>query len=302
MPTGWFSRNLPVFSIVVTVLGLIVPAPSQASLAVLPALAIMIGATSFTVTTKQLRSILSSKGNVIACLVLGLAVMPVVGLVIGRLYSSETLLQGQVLIGAVAPDVAAPTLVFIAGGNVALAIVVLVLAMLLMPAILPVETQLFGFGNFRVDMTLLTLELVVTIILPVTVGVYANSKLNPRLGSRIEIFPDISSVCYVLLLYVIVSANSVTILGLGQEAIQILALQLLHLLIGVGMGLAYNYATQQREFSAIAFTVGMKEFGLAAGFVFASSWPWQATIPSIFYGIVQMILAPVIARPMLRKV
>jgi BASS family bile acid:Na+ symporter len=187
-------------------------------------------------------------------------------------------------------------MVYLAGGSTALATVMLVAAMCLTPFILPEILKRFGGITLNIPASYLAVELALIIVLPVVIGVLLNF-FSEKVRKKENAWSGIASVCYLMLLFVVVSSNAKTVVLLKTLAVFILISEVGLNIFGYLLAYLTKIIFKQKEaFYPLLFIVGTKEFGIAAAAVETMKLNVAMVIPSAFYAVVQMILSPIMVK------
>jgi BASS family bile acid:Na+ symporter len=192
-------------------------------------------------------------------------------------------------------------MVYLIGGDTALATAMLVIEMLLTPFVLPNVLTLFGGITLAVPTSYLMVELILIIIIPICIGVFLNSYAG-EIGGKKDIWSGIASLCYIMLLFVVVSSNAQTILSLKGVAVIVLLMEISLNLFGYGLayGTKIIFALEKELFSPLLFIVSTKEFGIAPAVVDIMKVNQAIVIPSTLYAVVQMISSPIMVKAVKR--
>jgi BASS family bile acid:Na+ symporter len=143
----------------------------------------------------------------------------------------------------------------------------------------------------------LEVELVGIIIIPLVFGLLLN-HYSAKVREKRDAWPGFAALCYLLLLFVVVSSNAASILSLKEIAVVIILMELS--LNVFGYGLAYMtklvFSLSKEISLPLLFITSTKEFGIAPAAVDTMELPHAVVIPSAFYAVVQMISSPVIVK------
>src|SRR5208282_6053034 len=194
-------------------------------------------------------------------------------------------------------DISAPLMISLVGGNTALGMAMLVTAMVLTPFVLPYVLTWFGGITLQVPTVYLEAELVGIIIVPLILGILLN-HYSAKVREKRDAWPGFAAVCYLLLLFVVVSSNALSIISLKEFAIVIILVELSLNLFGYGLAVLTKIAFKQTKetIPPLLFIASTKEFGIAPAAVDTMGLPHTVAIPSAFYAVVQMVSSPVIVK------
>jgi BASS family bile acid:Na+ symporter len=279
---------------------LIFPGPgSGLGWIVSPLLAFMVFNVSMTINIRDLLKVVKHPVVILWGVFLSFTVMALFSLVIGKIFlpGFTDLSTCQVLLGCLPADISAPLMVYLIGGDTALATAMLVIEMMLTPFVLPNALTVFAGVTLAVPTSYLMAELIGIIIIPLALGVFLNS-CSGKIGERKDIWSGIASLCYIVLLFIVVSTNAQTILSLKTIAILVLLMEISLNLFGYGLayGTKIIFSLKNEIFSPLLFIVGTKEFGIAPAVVEMMNANQAIVIPSTLYAVVQMISSPLMVK------
>ena len=225
--------------------------------------------------------------------------MALFALLLGKLFTQwPDISTGQLLLGSLPADVSAPLMVYLAGGSTALGTAMLVMAMALTPFVLPNVLALFGGVAFKVPISYLVVELAGIIVIPVVLGILLNYR-SPKVREKEQLWSGIASLCYITLLFVVVSSNAKAIISLKMFALFILLAEIALNLFGFLLAYLTRLVFKQKDtFLPLLFLVSTKEFGIASAAVDTMKLNTALVIPSAFYAVVQMISSPIMVKIM----
>jgi len=293
------SDNLLYLVILATVFGLTFPGPgTRLQALVTPVLALMVWCMSMTIKLDDLKSSLRRPLLIAANLFLGFVPMPLLGLALGDVFFApgSSLATGQLLVASLPADVASPFMVYLALGDTALATAVLTASVAITPLMLPLLLTSLGHVKLLIPVSYLMSELFIIIVVPVFLGVLMNNRFT-GLRSYEPVYAALSSLSYLLLLLIVVSANAPGIKGLGSHALWILLAALLLNAAGYLLALTSLLLTRDKGATAsFLFLTSTKEFGIATAAAAVMGLPREMTIPAVFYAVVQMLTSPLVAR------
>ena len=218
---------------------------------------------------------------------------------VGKLFlsGSADLSTGQLLLGCLPADISAPLMVYLIGGDTALATTMLVTEMMLTPFVLPNILSIFGGVTFAIPTSYLVVELIGIIIIPIVLGMLLN-HYSRQIADKKDAWSGIASLCYIMLLFVVVSTNAEAIISLKAIAGIVLILEISLNLFGYGLayGTKIIFALKKEIFSPLLFIVSTKEFGFAPAIVDIMKVNQAIVIPSTLYAVIQMISSPIMVK------
>ncbi|KLU62512.1 sodium bile acid symporter family protein [Peptococcaceae bacterium CEB3] len=294
----WISDHLLLFVLVVGAFSLLFPGPgSSLSWTVTPVLAIMVLNVSLTIKAEDLKQVKRYPFMIFWSVFLQFIPMSLFALLLGKLFTQQTgISTGQLLLGSLPADVSAPLMVYLAGGSTALATAMLVVAMALTPFVLPNVLAWFGGVTFKVPVSYLVGELTGIIIIPVVIGIFLNYR-SAKVREKEQLWSGIASLCYIALLFVVVSSNAKAIIALKTFALFIVLAEIALNLFGFMLAYLSRLVFKQKDtFLPLLFLVSSKEFGIASAAVETMKLNTALVIPSAFYAVVQMISSPAMVK------
>lgn len=263
-----------------------------------PALFIIMVGIGLTLTARDFSREFKAPRGMILATVAQLLVMPLIGLGIAVALSLPPVLAVGLMIIAACPGGTTSNLItYLARGNVALSIVLTVIASLVAVITLPIATDLTlqwqpsvadGVAELSVLSTIATL--VAVVLLPVSIGMFIRHRW-PRQALKAERAVSMlgSVVLAVLITGIIVSLGSEAWTMLAQAGVAAVLLSLAGTLLGVG--LARLARLPFRSLLAVGVELGQKKstLGILIGVTILGSH--ELAVPSAVYGLVSFASA-----------
>ncbi len=291
----WISNHLLHMVLIVGAFSLIFPQiGSNLGWIVTPVLAIMVLNVSMTIKIEDIKQIKKYPLIILWSAFLQFVPMVLFSLLLSKVFlKSNDISTGQLLLGSLPADISAPLMVYLVGGSTALATAMLVTQMFLTPFILPNVLRLLGGVAFKVPTSYLVIELSVIILIPVALGILLN-YFSTWIKRREQIWSGSASLCYIILLFVVVSSNAEAIIALKMFAFLILLVEIALNVFGYILAFITKLIFKQNKvFLPLLFLVSSKEFGIASASVDTMKLNSSIVIPSTFYAVVQMISSPI---------
>ncbi|MFY9750363.1 MAG: bile acid:sodium symporter [Methanoregula sp.] len=297
---AWITDHLVYLVFVIGAFSLLFPGPgSLLGWIVTPVLALMVLSVSMTINVTDLIQASRYPLIIIWSIILQFVVMALFSIMLGKIFFSHMpdLNTGQILLGSLPADISAPLMISLVGGNTALGMTMLVTAMVLTPFVLPNVLTLFGGITLQVPTVYLEAELVGIIIIPLVIGLLLN-HYSAKVRENRDAWPGFAALCYILLLFVVVSSNAVSIISLKEFAVVIIIVELSLNLFGYGLACLTKIVFKQTKatFLPLLFIASTKEFGIAPAAMDTMELNRAIVIPSAFYAVVQMISSPVMVK------
>lgn len=228
-------------------------------------------------------------------------VMPLLALMLGRLFGLDAgLLAGVILVGTCPGGTSSNVITLLSRGNVALSVSMTSVNTLLAPFLTPAITWLLLRTTVNVDIAVMFKSIIQVVIIPIALGFLIN-KLWSKAAERVkDALPAVSVTAITLIVAAVVSHNSERILETGAV---VFAVVILHNLLGYGTG--YLLGTLLRmplaNRKALSVEIGMQNSGLATSLA-STAFPdlAMATVPgaifSVWHNISGAILAAIFRR------
>lgn len=263
---------------------------------------IMIWAMGVTIRFPELRFALR-KGKLIGCgLLANFVFLPLLCylLAIALMRSQPLYATGFILMGTV--PCAGMNVVWtgLLGGDVALALVLGALTMLLGIVTIPGLTYILAGTYVSVNVLEMLYTLTKVLIIPILLGIVTRSLLERRAKQRtalLPIFPPIAAISAMLLMFIMIALNIRMIPG-GTTLISLIIPPLL--LFPIAFGGVYLWCERllhchRRETDALVYSSGMKHLPLAMGIAFVS-FGQEAALPIAVAAVFQTFNASLFYR------
>jgi len=303
--SSWYALLLPVrhrllpWVVLAALVGVALPQSSAALSALVPVfLGGQVLGVALNLTPGEIRSAVHHAPLVGLTLLVQWTALPGLGLALQRLAPNPTLADG-ILICAVAPaEITSGLMATIAGGDAALATACMAGSLALSTGLTPFWLSVGLGSRARVDPGSLALELILSVLLPLVLGVGVRTRF-PAVARWHHVWLDLSAACLVaVVLAGTASARSVLL----STAILVMLPLVLALLLGggaFGWGLGKALRLSRRQAAAVGFPIGIREFGVAIAVAVAVA-PRAAAVGGV-YGIVMVAGAGTLATRMARR-
>ncbi len=254
----------PLWAVLAAAAGILWPAPLTSLRENIPLLLalIMLGM-GMTLRADDFARVVRRSGVIALGAVLQFGLMPLLGWTLAILFDlPDELAVGVVLVGACPGGTASNLVCFLARGDVALSISLTAVSTLLAVVATPALTWLYVGQRVPVPAGDMLVDIATIVILPVVVGVAANTWWGARLRPALRIFPLLSVTAIAVIIAIVVALNrervdaSLAMLG---------AVVVMHNLLGLAAGyLGARFARRSEiEARTLAIEVGMQNSGLA---------------------------------------
>lgn len=209
-------------------------------------------------------------------------IMPLAAFLISKaLGLSPELMVGMVLVGSVSGGTASNVVAFLAGGDVALSIVMTATSTFLAVILTPILTELYVGSTVPVAAIPMLLSILKIVIIPVAGGILLNTLAGDRLEKIQPVFPFISVVTIVFIIGIIIALNKA---NLANLALPLMAAVMLHNACGLAAGylLPKLFKLDEKTCRTIAIEAGMQNSGLAVALSLKFFTPASALPGAIF--------------------
>ena len=273
--------------------GVLVPELAAITDYATPILAVMVGSVSLTLTVDRFRAV-QARGVLSA--LAGHVLMPLVAFAVAVALSlPPALVAGFVVLGAVTPELVTPTMTELAGGDTALAMVVLVVAGVGATALVPIALAVLVADGVAVDATRIVEGLELAVVAPMLAAIAVRHAFEDRVAERESAYSSISAVAVVVIIAGVAAANADLLRAdparTATVAVGALALNL----AGYALGFLASTGGTRPTRIATTLSVGMRDFAVAAALVVAAGFPTLASLPAITFGVVEMTTSALLA-------
>jgi BASS family bile acid:Na+ symporter len=185
----------------------------------------------------------------------------------------------------------------LAGGDTALSSVVLVLVGVGSIGLVPVAVTVLLGATVAFDPAGVVRSLLLAVVLPMTVAVGLRARFPERVGRHDRYYPSVSALMVVIGIGIVTAANAGLVRGdpRGTLAAVVAGAAALNGL-GYALGWLVGRPLDPQERVTALFSVGMRDFAVAAGVVVAAGFPAAAALPAVAFGLVEMISSAALAR------
>ncbi|MEM2904759.1 MAG: hypothetical protein QW587_03370 [Candidatus Bathyarchaeia archaeon] len=288
--------------------GIFAPKPVQVLKPyMLPLISVMVWAMCVTIRFKELVLVTRKVKQIVCGLLLNFVFLPALCFMLAVAFLSHEPMWavGFILMGTV--PCAGMNVVWtgLLKGDVPLALILAALTMILGVATIPSLTALLAGAYVEVSILEMLRVIAIALAIPLILGIATRHALDLRLGEdlakHLHIFPPISAITAMLLMFSMLAIN-VALIPLNLALILSLIIPPA-ILFPVAFGGAYLICTKvlhcpMKETNAIVYSSGMKHLPLAMGIAFASfgqtaalpiaiSAAFQTVNASIFYRVIQ---------------
>jgi BASS family bile acid:Na+ symporter len=200
---------------------------------------------------------------------------------------------GVILVGCCPGGTASNVMTFLARGDVALSVAVTSVTTLLAPLVTPALIYLLASQWLEVSASAMFWSIVQVVILPIVLGIMAQSLLRDKVKACVAVLPLVSVVAIVAIVAAVVAGSQQRI---ATSGLQIFAVVVLHnglgLLLGYWLAKLAGLNVAQRK--TLSIEVGMQNSGLGVALATAHFSP-LAAVPSAIFSVWHNISGPLVA-------
>ena len=280
-------------------LGILVPDLAVLTPFATPILAVMIGSISLTLSPAAFRAVRPRAFGTILVVQTG---MPVAGYLLARtLGLSPVLTVGFVVLGAVTPELVAPVMTELGDGDTALATTVLVAVGLGTLVLVPLSVRVLVGETVPFETRSVVTQLLIAVVGPMVVAVAARARSPATVGRYDELYPSISALMVILVIGIVTAANAGPLRAGGSRLVLVAVGALALNAVGYAGGWLASWSFSRPERIAALFSVGMRDFAVAAALVVGAGFPTLAALPAVVFGVVEMTSSALLVKVLRRS-
>ncbi|MED4024303.1 bile acid:sodium symporter family protein [Priestia aryabhattai] len=221
-------------------------------------------------------------------------IMPLLafGLAIGLDLPKE-IAVGVILVGCCPSGTSSNVMVFLARGNVALAVAIASVSTILAPIVTPLLILLFASKWVDIDIMSLIISIIQVVIIPLALGFTVKKFFGKAAEASSKALPLVSVVAIVLIVSAVVAGSQAQLAKTGGI---IFAVVVLHNILGftIGFFFARLCGMDLAKQKAVAMEVGMQNSGLGVTIASTHFSP-LAAVPSAIFSVWHNISGSVLA-------
>ena len=262
-----------------------------------PLLGVIMFGMGMALRLEDFKIVFSRPKDVIIGCVAQFTIMPLLAVVLSRVFAlDEALAVGVVLVGCCPGGTASNVITYLAKGDLALSVGMTATSTLLAPVMTPLLVWLLAGKSVDVDVAGMLLSILWVVILPIVAGLIVKG-LWPKFTERMTAYlPAVSSLAIAFIVLIVISANAQKLLMGGMVIILVVVL---HNLCGLSLGWLIGRLLRLPDTKrrAISIEVGMQNSGLASSLatLHFAAYP-MATIPGAVFSVWHNISGAIVAR------
>lgn len=261
---------------------------------IVPLLGIIMFGMGLTLSKNDFAEVFKRPGTVAIGVLGQFIIMPALAWVLCKaLQLPPEIAVGVILVGCCPGGTASNVMTFLARGDVALSVAITSVTTLLAPVVTPALIYLLASQWLEVSATAMFWSIVQVVVLPIVLGLVAQSLLREKVQACVQVLPLVSVVAIVAIVAAVVAGNQARIASSG---LLIFAVVFLHnglgLLLGYWLAKLSGLSVAQRK--TLSIEVGMQNSGLGVALATAHFSP-LAAVPSAIFSVWHNISGPIVA-------
>lgn len=200
---------------------------------------------------------------------------------------------GVILVGCCPSGTASNVMVFLARGDVALAVSIASVSTILAPIVTPLLILLLASKWVDINMWSLLVSILQVVIIPLALGFLIKKFFGRQAEASVKVLPLVSTVAIVLIVAGVVAGSQAKLATTGPL---IFAVVILHNVLGflLGFFLSRLFGMNLAKQKAVAMEVGMQNSGLGVAIATANFSP-LAAVPSAIFSVWHNISGSILA-------
>lgn len=260
----------------------------------IPLLGIVMFGMGLTLELSDFKEVLKRPKEVSLGVIGHFIIMPLIAfcLAVG-LHLPKDVAVGVILVGCCPSGTASNVMVFLARGNVALAVAIASVSTILAPIVTPLLILLFASKWVNVSVWSLFLSIVQVIIVPLVLGFIIKKFFGKQARAGSKAMPLVSVIAIVLIVSGVVAGSAAKIATTG---LLIFGVVILHNLLGftIGFFFARLCGMDLDKQKAVSMEIGMQNSGLGVAIATAHFSP-LAAVPSAIFSVWHNLSGSVLA-------
>jgi bile acid:Na+ symporter, BASS family len=261
---------------------------------IVPLLGIVMFGMGLTLELSDFKEVLRRPKEVALGVIGHFIIMPLIAFLLAvGLHLPKDVAVGVILVGCCPSGTASNVMVFLARGNVALAVAIASVSTILAPIVTPLLILLFASKWVNISVWSLFLSIAQVIIIPLVVGFIIKKLFGKQARASSKALPLVSVIAIVLIVSGVVAGSAAKI---AQTGLLIFGVVILHNLLGflIGFFFARLCGMDLAKQKAVSMEVGMQNSGLGVAIATAHFSP-LAAVPSAIFSVWHNLSGSVLA-------
>ncbi|WCK52826.1 bile acid:sodium symporter family protein [Aneurinibacillus sp. Ricciae_BoGa-3] len=271
---------------------------------VVPLLGIVMFGMGLTLSTGDFKEVFRRPKDVALGVIGHFVVMPLLAFLLATgLHLPPEVAVGVILVGCCPSGTASNVMVFLAKGDVPLAVAIASVSTILAPIVTPLLILLLASKWINIGFWSLFVSIIQVIIVPLVLGFLIKKLFGKQVEASVKALPLVSVAAIVLIVSGVVAGSAAK---LATTGLMIFAVVVLHNVLGFLLGFIFSriFGMDLAKQKAVALEVGMQNSGLGVAIATAHFSPLAAVpsaIFSVWHNISGSILASIFSRMKDRK-
>lgn len=263
--SNFISKYMAAFVIIVAAIALFMPWTFKwAAGYVTYLLGIVMFGMGMTLRFEDFKLVFQRPKDVLVGAVAQFTIMPGLAWLLATLFQlPPELAVGVILVGTCPGGTSSNVMTYLARGDVPLSVSMTMTTTILAPVVTPLLTWWLAGAWIEISLAAMMISIVQVVVVPIVLGIVINKLFGDFVRRAIKLLPLISVIAIVLIVGGVVSVSSQQIM---QTGLLIMAVVMLHNLLGYALGFAVAKALRMNlaKSKAISIEVGMQNSGLAS--------------------------------------
>jgi len=263
--SNFISKYMAAFVIIVAAVALFMPWTFKwAAGYVTYLLGIVMFGMGMTLRFEDFKLVFQRPKDVLVGAVAQFTIMPGLAWLLATLFQlPPELAVGVILVGTCPGGTSSNVMTYLARGDVPLSVSMTMTTTILAPVVTPLLTWWLAGAWIEISLAAMMISIVQVVVVPIVLGIVINKLFGDFVRRAIKLLPLISVIAIVLIVGGVVSVSSQQIM---QTGLLIMAVVMLHNLLGYALGFAVAKALRMNlaKSKAISIEVGMQNSGLAS--------------------------------------
>lgn len=263
--SNFISKYMAVLVIIVAAVALLVPWTfTWAAGYVTYLLGIVMFGMGMTLRFEDFKLVFQRPKDVLVGAVAQFTIMPGLAWILATIFQlPPELAVGVILVGTCPGGTSSNVMTYLARGDVPLSVSMTMTTTILAPVVTPLLTWWLAGAWIEISLAAMMLSIVQVVVVPIALGIILNKLFGNFVRKAIKLLPLISVIAIVLIVGGVVSVSAAQIMETG---LLIMAVVMLHNLLGYALGFAVAKALKMNlaKSKAISIEVGMQNSGLAS--------------------------------------
>lgn len=303
--SNFISKYMAAFVIIVAAIALFMPWTFKwAAGYVTYLLGIVMFGMGMTLRFEDFKLVFQRPKDVLVGAVAQFTIMPGLAWLLATLFQlPPELAVGVILVGTCPGGTSSNVMTYLARGDVPLSVSMTMTTTILAPVVTPLLTWWLAGAWIEISLAAMMISIVQVVVVPIVLGIVINKLFGDFVRRAIKLLPLISVIAIVLIVGGVVSVSSQQIM---QTGLLIMAVVMLHNLLGYALGFAVAKALRMNlaKSKAISIEVGMQNSGLASSLAlmhFGAAAAIPGAVFSVWHNISGSLAANYLAGKMDKK-